>query len=276
MAETRNEIIKEFMQICGSDRNQALTYLGAARFSLTRAVDEYLVDSKSPISSTTAATKRSKTHTVESPSSAVSQFFECYKAPSSSECIDPDGIERLSHDLGIETLDPLWIYIAEKCKANEMGFFSRTEWMRGMQAIGCSSLDGLKESLSTVPASLLDDPTKFRDMYSFAFQYTLDEGARNISLATAVSLWTILLPLSNWALSSLWLNFVRQQEIDGRYKAVTKDTWNLVSKFHDEFPDIQSVESFDDAADAWPVLIDEFVADLRSSNLKPDSICDED
>ncbi len=262
MTDTRHEIIKEFMQICGSTKSQAMTYLDATNYSLARAVDEYLAHSTSPSCSASAAPKRSKLLSVESPSYQLSSFFESYKSSVERDVIDPEGIERLSLDLGIETLDPVWLYIADKCHSKTMGYFSKKEWLVGMRDMGVNGVDGLKNSIDTIRDSLRSDASSFKDVYSFSFRYTLDEGARNLSLFSATQLWDILLPLSDWELTPKWLNFLRREAVIEKFRAVTKDTWNLVLSFRIKYPNMESILQMEES-EAWPLMIDEFITELQ-------------
>eukprot|EP00965_Chrysotila_dentata_P041924 1391033-Pleurochrysis_carterae.AAC.1 len=60
-------------------------------------------------------------------------------------------------------------------KANTMCVFTREEWMRGMNAIGCESIDKLKAQFSALRDEL-NNPVAFKDMYTFCFGFAKEPG----------------------------------------------------------------------------------------------------
>lgn len=46
--------------------------------------------------------------------------------------IGPEGMERLCQDIQVDPEDKAMLALAWKLKAQEMGFFKRSEWVQGM------------------------------------------------------------------------------------------------------------------------------------------------
>jgi hypothetical protein len=264
MASVRQEFVTEFMQICGSTEQEARKYLESHNYSLTRAVDKYLCDAPSPTSSVVNETKRSKIAT----NADMDDFFVQYTSAGDRSTIGPDGIQRLSDCLDVDPLDVVWLYIAEKCNAKKMGYFSKEEWSKGMRSLCCVSSHELKLKIPNIRSSISQDPNCYKSLYTFSFTYTLQEGSRIISFSDAVALWEILLPLSGWNLAEEWLRFVRNREDAGVCKSVTKDHWNMLHALSRRFPDSASLSQFSDSSDAWPMIIDDFVDQVNPTKLE--------
>ena len=265
MVEVDESILREFMTISGSTREQARFYLQASSGSLSRALDSFYSDhtqvENSPV---TARPKRQKTAPPKTITTMreIDTFFDSYASAEDSQ-IGPADVARLSSDLGVDPLDVVWLYISCECDAHTMGFFSKTEWERGMSAMGTGNLTALKQFLPEIRTLLHEDSLIFRKVYNFTFKFSLEPGARNLPMDTALELWKLLLPLSGWSLHEEWINLVAELNGNPKHRAVTKDLWSQLLDFMKQYPSGVALQQFDIENSAWPNLIDEFSDRLR-------------
>merc|ERR1740129_2156828 len=187
-------------------------------------------------------------------SRALNEFFGRYQDPAGN-LISADGIQRLCEDLGITALDPVTLAIAHHCHAKSMGEFSHEEFCRGMGQLGCDSSTKLKARLPDLRRELEARDTCKR-IYAFTFRFSLDEGVRNLPQEVAIELWKLLLP-PHFVLLDQWLDFVQRRARN----TISEDVWMMVWDLATQVS--QDLSNYDDD-NSWPVLLDEFVAEVRA------------
>jgi len=190
---------------------------------------------------------------------AVDTAFLKYKAPD-AESIQADGVMRLCEDLKVDPGDVSVLVLAYHFKAERMCEFSKAEWVQGMGALGVDSVEKLAGKMASLRASLADEAT-FRGVYTYAFGFGLEKGAKAMVADTAQALWQLLLP-GRWAAAEAWLSYVAG--VKG-LKAVSKDTWMQLLEFSRK---IKADFSDYDEDGAWPTLIDDFVEQARGTGEK--------
>lgn len=247
MEKKRLTLIKQFSSITGASQTVAENSLDNASFSLSDAVNLYYSDTSSPA--------KSKCKQDYQTNEMIGSFYETYASPDTG-VMEAEGVEQLSSDLGLDTLDVVWIIISFKCDAKIMGSFTKAEWLRGMTELECSSFQVLRKKIVSIRQTL-EDVEEYKKIYEFAFQFALEHSARNLPIETATALWSILLPFLEWNLCNEWLTFIRSEYVTSRRRAVTRDEWNFLLHFqslskHGPLTQLDKEES------AWPLLIDEF------------------
>merc|ERR1719420_602951 len=141
--------------------------------------------------------------------SAGGKFFDKYAT--APERMGADGVEKLFEDLGVDPTDPVALVLAYVCQATTMGEFSAEEFGRGMAALGCSSVAQLKSKIPTLRAQLTD-PRSLKEIYTFTFDYSLDEGTRRLPVDVAVALWPLLLPPAEYPLMAPFVEWIGTKE----------------------------------------------------------------
>eukprot|EP01111_Echinosteliopsis_oligospora_P015005 TRINITY_DN57_c0_g1_i2.p2 TRINITY_DN57_c0_g1~~TRINITY_DN57_c0_g1_i2.p2 ORF type:complete len:166 (-),score=31.40 TRINITY_DN57_c0_g1_i2:42-539(-) len=68
--------------------------------------------------------------------------------------IGPDGITTLCEDLGISLTGIETLIMAWKFNAEEMGYFTRDEFMDGMERVGAYDIDSLRSSIKSINKEL--------------------------------------------------------------------------------------------------------------------------
>ncbi|TYG67153.1 hypothetical protein ES288_D05G055400v1 [Gossypium darwinii] len=86
----------------------------------------------------------------------IDRLFNTY-ANSSFGMIDPEGIEALCSDLGVDYTDVRILMLAWKLKAEKQGYFTQDEWQTGLKALGVDSLSKLKKALSDLEKEVQND-----------------------------------------------------------------------------------------------------------------------
>lgn len=242
---SQREKVANFQAVTGAPAKLAAEFLKRTNWSIDQAVDTFFTEGHSFPSrpATTVDTKK------------LDSFFRRYLA-GDEDAIREEGIQQLCEDLGVDTLDPVTLVLSYHCRAEQMGVFTREEFVGGMQRLGCDDVTKLRAKLDELRAALSDRNT-CKEIYAFTFVFALDQGQRCLPVSLCVEFWKLLLR-EHFQLLDQWLEFV-----ETRCKnAISKDTWLMLYDLATQVkPDLSDY----DMCGAWPVLLDEFVELVRSS-----------
>lgn len=184
----------------------------------------------------------------------LGDFFNKYASSDNANEMDANGIAQLCEDIQVDSDDPVMLLIAYKCKAERGLIFTKDEWIRGMQAVGCNSVDALKATIPTLKMQLEKDNDLFRQVYLFAFDYIKYPNPKSLPLESALELWRILLP-NRFVLLAQWLEYVSKNH----KHSITKDEWRFLPDFARTVPvDDPSKLPPPKEDSAMPTLIDSF------------------
>lgn len=183
---------------------------------------------------------------------AIQKIYKKYK-DSQEDLIMAEGIGNFCEDLKIDPSDPITLVISKYMGAQVMGEYTQEEFLRGFQRLGCETVDALKKKLPGLRKEITD-PSKFKDIYEYAYSFSREKGQKSLALDTAIGMWKLLFGIHTWTLCDRWCDFIEEKH----KKAITKDTWCQLLDFSKQFPTEKDLGSYDDTA-AWPYLIDEFV-----------------
>lgn len=107
--------------------------------------------------------------------------------------MEGDGIALFYNHLGVDAAsDPVTLLISYYMSAQTMGFYTLEEFQKGMTKLAVSSVEELKKKLPSLYQEL-KDPSKFKELYKYIFDFSRDQGYKNVSIDTAMALWQILL-----------------------------------------------------------------------------------
>jgi len=240
----QREKVANFQAVTGAPTKLAAEFLKRCNWSLDQAVDTFFTEGHSFPSAKAVCTVDAK---------KLDAFFRKYKA-ADVDCICSEGIEELCNDLAISALDPVTLAMSYHCRADEMGKFTREEFVGGMQRLGCDDVAKLRAKLEELRA-MLSDRTQCKEVYAFTFQFALDQGQRCLPVEMCVEFWKLLLK-EHFPLLDKWIVFV-----EARCKnAISKDTWMMLYDLATQVkPDLSDY----DVNGAWPVLLDEFVEQVK-------------
>merc|ERR1719506_1728633 len=103
------------------------------------------------------------------------------------------------------------------------------------------------------------DRAQCKEIYAFTFQFALDQGQKCLPVEMCVEFWKLLLK-DHFVLLDKWIAFV-----EARCKnAISKDTWMMLYDLATQVkPDLSDY----DVNGAWPVLLDEFVEQVKEQKI---------
>ncbi|XP_059820317.1 DCN1-like protein 5 isoform X3 [Hypanus sabinus] len=142
------------------------------------------------------------------------------------------------------------LVLAWKLEAQNMGFFTKEEWLKGMTSLQCDCTERLQSKFDYL-RSQLNDLSAFKQIYRYAFDFARDKDQRSLDIDTAKSMLALLLGRT-WALFSAFYQFLEQS----KYRVMNKDQWFNVLEFSRTV--LADLSNYDEDG-AWPVLLDEFV-----------------
>lgn len=213
------------------------------------SVGEVLNQVKRSRSSSSASSRKSNEDSSFSLKRCKIWFHE-YASAEKSDVIGPEGMEKFCEDIGVEPENVVMLCLAWKLKAEQMGFFTLNEWVRGMTELQCDSTEKLKCKLDDL-RGLLSDPVAFKNIFRFAYDFAKDNSQRSLDTATATAMLALLLG-RRWQLLPHFHQFLEQS----KYKIVNRDQWyNILEFTRMVAPDLCNY----DEDGAWPVMLDEFV-----------------
>ncbi|CAG0891843.1 unnamed protein product [Darwinula stevensoni] len=184
-------------------------------------------------------------------------WFKEYTTADDPNTLDPEGMERLCEDIGVEPENVVMLVLAWKMGARQMGYFTQQEWLYGLSQLQCDSADKLRGRLEYL-RSLLNDAMSFKAIYRYAFDFARDKNQKSLDLETGKRMLMLVLGM-RWHLYSKFQAFLDQS----RYKVVNRDQWNNILEFSRSIlPDLSNY----DVDGAWPVMLDEFAEWMQQSN----------
>lgn len=210
----------------------------------------------------TTSTKGTKNDATSSTFSQkkLEKLFEKYKE-STDEVIGPNGIEALCGDLAVQPEDVVTLVLAWRLNAADMGYFTKEEFMAGLEKMNVDSVEKLISSLPMMRKELAD-PTKFKEIYRYAFQFSKsDKEQKSLDLETADGILGLLLggyenedvSIKPYPHMTAFRTFLKEQT---QYKVINMDQWMSILEFSKSVK--EDLSDYDENA-AWPVLLDMFV-----------------
>ncbi|ETW07723.1 hypothetical protein H310_02170 [Aphanomyces invadans] len=185
----------------------------------------------------------------------LAQVFRAYADPENDGVMSDDGIFLLCEHLGIDAQDPVMLALAYHMNAMTMSEFTKAEFVHGLKALKCHSVNDLKEKLPLLRKHLTSDRALFSKIYGHTFSFAKEPDQRSMAIDTALELWEILLP-AHFGLLKPWLAYVKAHQKN----AISRDVWMQLLEFSNQ---VASDLSNYDENGAWPVLIDDFVAHVQ-------------
>ncbi|XP_040996271.1 DCN1-like protein 5 isoform X2 [Juglans microcarpa x Juglans regia] len=189
----------------------------------------------------------------------IDRLFDSYANPSFG-LIDPEGIETLCSDVGVNHTDIRILMLAWKMNAEKQGYFSKDEWRTGLRALKADNLNKLKKALPALETEVMM-PQNFQDFYAYAFRYCLiEEKQKCVDIETICELLNLVLGSQFYAQVNSMTEYLKFQS---EYRMLNMDQWMNFYHFCHEisFPDLQNYDS----NQAWLLILDGFVEWMREN-----------
>ncbi|XP_046384843.1 DCN1-like protein 5 [Ischnura elegans] len=181
-------------------------------------------------------------------------WFREYTTPDDPDTLGPEGMEKYCEDIGVEPENVVMLVLAWKMGAHNMGFFTLSEWLRGLTDLQCDTVHKLQGKLDYL-RSLLNDQTLFKSIYRYAYDFARDKDQRSMDVETGKAMLQLLLG-RRWPLLPSFCSFLERSS----YRVLNKDQWcNILEFSRSVLPDLSNY----DVDGAWPVMLDEFVDWLK-------------
>ncbi|KAM3831667.1 DCN1-like protein 4 isoform 5-T5 [Vipera latastei] len=148
-----------------------------------------------------------------------------YEYAGTDEVVGPEGMEKFCEDIGVEPENVAMLVLAWKLDAQNMGYFTLQEWLKGMTSLQCDTTEKLRNSLDYL-RSLLNEPMNFKLIYRYAFDFAREKDQRSLDINTAKCMLGLLLG-KTWPLFPVFHQFLEQS----KYKVINKDQWCNVLEF---------------------------------------------
>ena len=178
-------------------------------------------------------------------------------ADSKTKKINEDGYEKMGKTLGIDIYTDIFItYFAYKCGSKQLEFITESEYIQGMKAFKCNTLNEVKNKIMKIREKLLELYNEdFRNFYYFLFDLNVpgsaqDKKKKSISLEV-VEVYFKSLFCDQFPISKEFLQFLKEKKVGLKW-----DEWRMFLDFlqnqGNSFP-----KDYNEA-EYYPVLIDEF------------------
>ncbi|XP_046511731.1 DCN1-like protein 4 [Equus quagga] len=148
-----------------------------------------------------------------------------YEYAGTDDVVGPEGMEKFCEDIGVEPENVVMLVLAWKLDAQNMGYFTLQEWLKGMTSLQCDTTEKLRNTLDYL-RSLLNDSTNFKLIYRYAFDFAREKDQRSLDINTAKCMLGLLLG-KIWPLFPVFHQFLEQS----KYKVINKDQWCNVLEF---------------------------------------------
>lgn len=234
---TQRQAIAQLREWTNCSDSSAKKYLKSNNWDLHSALNHYL---------------SSHPDTLRADGDKIDKIFNKY---AEKDEIPIEGTIKYLEDihLGLEEIGVLGL--AMELGAPTQGVFTRSGFVGGWKALGINSLQGMIEHAATLTPALLkpsSTPTElFKKTYLHTFTFALSPPARTLPLESALVFWDLLLSHRFKRLPQ-WKEFLLEKG-----KAISRDVWNLLLDFSETVN--YDLSNYDEM-EAWPVVIDNFVA----------------
>jgi len=168
-------------------------------------------------------------------------------------------MEKLLTDLGFAADSISALILAWIMGAQEMGYFTKQEFTTGLEKLNSYTLANISKSLVTLEQSINSDPSKFLELYKFAFTFgATSPQSKSVDVETAAAMLELILPKGSH--TKQFAAFLRGNSTT--YKVINRDQWMCFLEFSRTVrPDLLN---YDDA-EAYPLMFDEYVSSIKKS-----------
>jgi DCN1-like protein 4/5 len=192
----------------------------------------------------------------------LEDFYNTYKeammlestTQEEEDAIGPSGIFKLCQDLSLEPDSLPVLVLAWHFAAQKQGFFTRKEFLNGLMKLECYNLEQLKKKLRELEREALSDPSRFAQLYRFAFEFSKEsEVTKVVDLQLAAEMLNLV--MKGMPHGDDFVSFLKSDA--HTYKVLNLDQWMCFLDFSRSVA--PNFSNFDEDS-AWPLILDEFAA----------------
>ncbi|UYV65453.1 DCUN1D5 [Cordylochernes scorpioides] len=194
-------------------------------------------------------------------------LFQNYSSVEDPNKINPDGMIQFCKDIDIDPENTVaqvgMLVLAWHMKAKQMGYFSLEEWSHGLEELQCDSIFKIKSKFEELQESL-SNPTVFKNVYRYAFDFCRDKDQRSLDIEMAIPMLRLLLQ-SRWELFPYFQRFDRAGvEQESNHRVINKDQWYNILEFCRTIkPDLQNYDEDGACEYSFSVIGGEFLQLLK-------------
>ena len=199
------------------------------------------------------------------PSAAGALFNELAKGAENPNELGADETLKFCERLGVDPESADALYVSYKLGSTSMGVFPRAEFVESATKTKWRSVADIRAALPAMRSSLAWGRPGFSDLYgNFTYKWGCEVGQKVMKKETAAGLWKLLVPEAAFPELPRWLAYVSDVFAG---KAVSRDVWTSFPRWIAAVHESGGLQHFKlDEADAWPVLIDEFVEHVSKAS----------
>ena len=171
--------------------------------------------------------------------------------------IEQEGYEKMGKTLGIDIYNDIFItYFAFKCKSKTLDYITEDQYIEGMKAFKCNTLNEVKNKILDIRGQLLEiENNDFKDFYYFLFDLNVpgtekDKKTKSLNYEV-VEVYFKGLFCDQFPLVREFLQFLKEKNVGMKW-----DEWRTFLDFvinkGTDFPKEYYV------SDYYPTLIDDF------------------
>ena len=171
--------------------------------------------------------------------------------------IDENGYEKMGKTLGIDIYTDIFMtYFVYKCEAKQMEFITESEYIKGLKAFRCNTLEEVKKKIMDIRGELLNINTEdFRKFYNYLFDLNVpgsEQEKKKKSLSfDVIEVYFNSLFCNQFKIAKEFLDYLKEKKVGLKW-----DEWRMFLEFIQNmgttFPQDYNM------AEYYPVIVDEF------------------
>ena len=186
----------------------------------------------------------------------IKRDFMNYANPKTKK-ITEEGYEKMGKTLDIDIYTDVFItYFVYKCGSKQLDFITENEYIKGMKAFKCNTLNDVKNKIMKIRGKLLEIHNEdFRNFYNFLFDLNVpgseqEKKKKTLSLEV-VEVYFKNLFVDQFPITKEFLQFLKEKNVGLKW-----DEWRM---FLDFLQNMGTVFPKDyNPAEYYPIVIDDF------------------
>ena len=186
----------------------------------------------------------------------IKRDFMNYANPKTKK-ITEEGYEKMGKTLDIDIYTDVFItYFVFKCGSKQLDFITENEYIKGMKAFKCNTLNDVKNKIMKIRGKLLEIHNEdFRNFYNFLFDLNVpgseqEKKKKSLSLEV-VEVYFKNLFVDQFPITKEFLEFLKEKNVGLKW-----DEWRM---FLDFLQNMGTVFPKDyNPAEYYPIVIDDF------------------